>query len=98
MGGDLYDFFMVDDTHLAVVVSDVSGKGFPAAMFMIVAKAFLEEYAHPGSGSKEVLSRVNTDICRQRREYVRHMLAGDNRPLHWEGRAQQRWSQRPHSG
>lgn len=68
VGGDLYDFFMVDGTHLAVVVADVSGKGVPAAMFMAVTKALLEECARPGSGPEEVLSRVNTDICRNNDE------------------------------
>ena len=68
VGGDLYDFFMIDDSHLAVVVADVSGKGVPAAMFMAVTKALLEECARPGSGPEEVLSRVNTDICRNNDE------------------------------
>ena len=42
VGGDFYDFFMVDDSHLAVVMADVSGKGVPAALFMMISKTLLK--------------------------------------------------------
>ena len=42
VGGDFYDFFMVDDTHVAVVMADVSGKGVPAALFMVIAKTLIK--------------------------------------------------------
>ena len=38
VGGDFYDFFMVDDRHMAIVMADVSGKGVPAALFMVIGK------------------------------------------------------------
>ncbi len=68
VGGDLYDFFRIDEDHLAVVVADVSGKGVPAAMFMAVTKALMEECARPGAGPEEVLGRVNNAICRNNEE------------------------------
>ena len=45
VGGDLYDFFMIDDTHLALVIADVSGKGISAALFMVVAKTLIRNLA-----------------------------------------------------
>ena len=42
VGGDFYDFFLIDDDHLALVIADVSGKGVPAALYMMVTKAMLK--------------------------------------------------------
>ncbi|MCE5285608.1 MAG: SpoIIE family protein phosphatase [Pelosinus sp.] len=44
VGGDFYDFFMVDDSHLAVVIADVSGKGVPAALFMVISKTIIKNF------------------------------------------------------
>ena len=45
VGGDFYDFFMIDQTHLAIVIADVSGKGVPAALFMVIAKTIIRNQA-----------------------------------------------------
>ena len=63
VGGDFYDFFLVDDTHLGLVMADVSGKGVPAALFMMVSKILVQNYAMMGLGPKEVLESVNRQIC-----------------------------------
>ena len=63
VGGDFYDFFPVDDDHLCVVIADVSGKGVPAALFMMSAKIILANYAKMGKTPAEILSDANTAIC-----------------------------------
>lgn len=59
VGGDFYDFFLLDDDKLAVVVADVSGKGVPAALFMVIAKTLLKNNAQYGKSPKEVFETVN---------------------------------------
>jgi CRP-like cAMP-binding protein len=59
VGGDLYDYFMVDDRHLAVIVADVSGKGVPAALFMVMLRTVMRAVAFPGMGPDQVLARAN---------------------------------------
>lgn len=63
VGGDFYDFFLVDDNHLAMVIADVSGKGVPAALFMVIAKTLLKNCAQTGASPKQVLERVNNQLC-----------------------------------
>lgn len=63
VGGDFYDFFMVDDSHLAVVMADVSGKGIPAALFMVVAKTLIRNQAQTGLSPEEVFHKVNLQLC-----------------------------------
>ena len=63
VGGDFYDFFLVDDDHLALVMADVSGKGVPAAMFIVIAKTLLKNAAQTGASPKEVLEKVNDQLC-----------------------------------
>ena len=63
VGGDFYDFFMVDDTHLAVVVADVSGKGVPAALFMVIGKTLIKDHTIPGRDLGEVFMEVNRLLC-----------------------------------
>ena len=63
VGGDFYDFFPVDDTHLGVVVGDVSGKGVPAALFMAVSRTVLRSVALEGIPPAECLRRVNALLC-----------------------------------
>lgn len=63
VGGDFYDFFLIDDDHLALVMADVSGKGVPAALFMMVTKILVSEIAKTGTPTNEVLSTVNNRIC-----------------------------------
>ncbi len=63
VGGDFYDFFLVDDDHLALVIADVSGKGVPAALFMVIAKTLLKNSAQTGLSPKKVLEKVNNQLC-----------------------------------
>ena len=63
VGGDLYDFFFIDDDHLCFAVGDVSGKGVPASLFMAVTKTLFRATAGNGTPG-EILARLNTDICR----------------------------------
>ena len=65
VGGDFYDFFLVDDTHMALVMADVSGKGVPAALFMSIAKALLKDQALAGSSPCEAISNVNDMLCEE---------------------------------
>ena len=68
VGGDFYDFFFVDHDRLAMVIADVSGKGIPAAMFMMMAKSMIQTQAASGRSSGEVLENVNRLICENNRE------------------------------
>lgn len=63
VGGDFYDFFMVDETHLAIVMADVSGKGVPAALFMVIGKTLIKDHTTPGRDLGEVFSMVNNLLC-----------------------------------
>ena len=63
VGGDFYDFFLVDDNHLALVMADVSGKGVPGALFMMASKIILQSYAMQGGSPAEILYKVNRAIC-----------------------------------
>jgi sigma-B regulation protein RsbU (phosphoserine phosphatase) len=63
VGGDFYDFFLIDDKKLAVVIADVSGKGVPAALFMVIAKTLLANYALMGKSPKDVFEVVNNILC-----------------------------------
>lgn len=63
VGGDFYDFFLIDDDHLALVIADVSGKGVPAALFMMVTKILINERSLSGDTPGEILTVVNDRIC-----------------------------------
>ena len=63
VGGDFYDFFLTEDGHLGIVMADVSGKGVPAALFMMVSKILLQNTALSGRSPKEILEAVNDQIC-----------------------------------
>ena len=63
VGGDFYDFFLMDDDHLALVIADVSGKGVPAALFMVIAKTLLKNAAQTGLSPRAVLEKVNDQLC-----------------------------------
>jgi sigma-B regulation protein RsbU (phosphoserine phosphatase) len=64
VGGDLYDFFMVDGNRLCVVIGDVSGKGVPAALFMSMTMILLRSGAEAGGDPEEILSRINRNLAR----------------------------------
>ena len=63
VGGDFYDFFFIDEDHLGLVMADVSGKGVPAALFMMMARLLLNTLAMTGGSPAEVLRRANETIC-----------------------------------
>ena len=63
VGGDFYDYFLVDDDHLAMVIADVSGKGIPAALFMMVSKALIKNQLMTGLTPAEALANVNLQLC-----------------------------------
>ena len=63
VGGDFYDYFLIDEDHLALVIADVSGKGIPAALFMMTSKIILNNFASMGLSPKEILTQANEKIC-----------------------------------
>lgn len=68
VGGDFYDFFFIDDDHLGLVISDVSGKGVPAALFMVIAKTLIKDRANmhvmgENYSPAEILGNVNRQLC-----------------------------------
>ena len=68
VGGDFYDFFLVDEDHLCMVIADVSGKGIPAALFMMASKIIIQSYAMMGRQPGEILTRTNETICSNNQE------------------------------
>ncbi len=68
VGGDFYDFFLVDDDHLCLVIADVSGKGVPAALFMMISKILVQNAAMQGLSPAKVLETVNHQICANNQE------------------------------
>ena len=64
VGGDLYDYILVDDDHLLLVVGDVSGKGIPAALFMVVVKTLIHSYAEQKMGPSKIFETTNELICK----------------------------------
>ena len=63
VGGDFYDFFLIDQDHLGMVIADVSGKGIPAALFMMASKIILQSCAMLGKSPAEILEKTNEAIC-----------------------------------
>lgn len=68
VGGDFYDFFMVDEDNLAVVVADVSGKGIPAALFMVIGKTLIKDHTTSGKDLGTVFTEVNQLLCESNSE------------------------------
>lgn len=68
VGGDFYDFFMIDKRHLAIVMADVSGKGVPASLFMVIGKTLIKDHTIPGSDLGTVFTRVNNLLCESNSE------------------------------
>lgn len=68
VGGDFYDFFMIDERHLAVVVADVSGKGVPAALFMVIGKTLIKDHSQNGKALGDVFADVNNLLCESNSE------------------------------
>lgn len=67
VGGDFYDFFLIDKDHLCMVIADVSGKGVPAALFMMISKIIIQSCAMLGRGAGEILTKTNEALCSNNR-------------------------------
>ena len=63
VGGDFYDYFLIDEDHLGMIIADVSGKGVPAALFMMASKIILQSVAMMGGSPAEILTKTNAAIC-----------------------------------
>ena len=63
VAGDFYDFFLIDDDHLGIIMADVSGKGIPASLFMMMSKIVIANIAQLGILPHEVLEQANNRIC-----------------------------------
>ncbi len=63
VGGDFYDFFLVDDDHIGLVIADVSGKGVPAALFMMISRVLIKSHLQNGETPGETLENVNDQLC-----------------------------------
>lgn len=63
VGGDFYDFFLVDPDHLAIVIADVSGKGVPAALFMVITKTLIKNHVQMGESPGQAFTAVNQTLC-----------------------------------
>ena len=63
VGGDFYDFFLIDDDHIGLVMADVSGKGVPAALYMMASRIIISNHAMMGKSPAQVLSDANTSLC-----------------------------------
>ena len=70
VGGDFYDFFLIDPDHLCLVMADVSGKGIPGALFMMVSKVILQSCAMLGRSAGEILTKMNEAICSNNQEQM----------------------------
>ncbi len=70
VGGDFYDFFLIDDDHLCLVIADVSGKGVPAALFMMASRIIIASNAKLGKSPAQILTDTNTAICSNNKEQM----------------------------
>ena len=70
VGGDFYDFYFIDHDHLALTIADVSGKGVPASLFMVISKTLLKNHALTGGSPKEILAYVNHQLCENNTSFM----------------------------
>lgn len=68
VGGDFYDYFLIDNDHLGIVIADVSGKGIPASLIMMISKVILQNCAMMGRSPSDVLATANNAICANNQE------------------------------
>lgn len=68
VGGDFYDYFMIDDDRICFLIADVSGKGMPAALFMMTAKTMIKDYALTHDSTAEIFTAVNARLCENNEE------------------------------
>ena len=97
VGGDFYDFFLIDEDHIGLVIADVSGKSISAALFMVITKTLIKNYASLGFSPEKVLNVVNKQLCENNKAEmfvtsfmavidlktgeVKYCNAGHNKPL-----------------
>lgn len=102
IAGDLYDYFMIDDHNLALVIADVSGKGVPASLFMVRTKTLIKSYAQMRLSPGEIMEHTNRALCEGNDEdffvtawlgildletgVLRYVNAGHNPPMIRKGR------------
>lgn len=70
VGGDFYDVFVIDDDHLGVVIADVSGKGIPAAFFMLIARTLMKAIGQSGETPRGALQRLNTLLAAENEQLL----------------------------
>ena len=70
VGGDFYDFYFIDQDHLVLTIADVSDKGIPASLFMVISKTLLQDHAHNGGSPKEILTYVNHQLCQSNTSFM----------------------------
>jgi len=63
VGGDFYDFFLIDEDHLGIVMADVSGKGVPASLFMMISKTLIKNQSQFTMSPGKILEAVNNQLC-----------------------------------
>ena len=70
VGGDLYDFFLIDDDHLCMVVGDVAGKSVPAALFMMITTIIIRNVATMEKSVSQIMKKTNQQLCRNNKEFL----------------------------
>ena len=70
VGGDLYDFFLIDDDHLCIAVGDVSGKSVPAALFMVITTIVIRNVGRTYKSVSEIVRHINVQLCRNNKEFL----------------------------
>ena len=70
VGGDLYDFFLIDDDHLCLVIGDVSGKSVPAALFMLMTIIAIRNVARAEKDIVEIINKTNRQLCQNNKEFL----------------------------
>lgn len=68
VGGDFYDYFPIDENRICFLIADVSGKGTPAALFMMTAKTTIKDYALTQGSTSEIFTKVNARLCENNEE------------------------------
>ncbi len=112
VGGDFYDFFMLDEDHIVIAIGDVSGKGVPAALFMAVTRSFLRSEFHADSMPGPVMARVNDELSDGNQScmfvtlfcavitlsdgHVEYVNAGHNPPVRIHADGRTEWVMKPH--
>lgn len=77
VGGDFYDFFFINETEFMFVIADVSGKGIPAALFMMTVKTLINNFSQIGYSKKQLIETINKKICEiNKQDFFVTMLSG----------------------